>query len=115
MPARLQRRPEITRTLTLGEFHAEARDRFGDDQRAWAYQCPACGDIARWADVRFALSLTDLASDRPRLTAEQVLAQRCINCPANARDAGTTLVVLDDGRSTRVFELAPAADLPHPR
>lgn len=101
-------KPAVTRTITLDELHAEARSSFGPDPMNWAYQCPSCGDIASRWDVQCSLILTYSASDAPVLTADQVLAQNCIYCPANARDVGTTLVVLDDGRSARVFELAPA-------
>lgn len=38
------------RKLTQAELIAEARERFGDDQNAWAFQCPSCGDVATVKD-----------------------------------------------------------------
>lgn len=38
------------RKLTLSELHDEARQRFGDDPRQWAFRCPSCGDIATIAE-----------------------------------------------------------------
>lgn len=42
------------RKITFAEFAAEARRRFGDDQLAWKFQCPACGHVASvrdWKDA----------------------------------------------------------------
>jgi DNA-binding NarL/FixJ family response regulator len=35
-----------TRTLTQEKLRAEARARFGEDPRRWAFTCPHCGDVA---------------------------------------------------------------------
>jgi hypothetical protein len=32
-------------TFTWAEWHAEARRRFGDDSRHWAFVCPSCGYV----------------------------------------------------------------------
>ncbi|WP_174545638.1 VVA0879 family protein [Nocardiopsis dassonvillei] len=95
------------RTITLDEFHEEARARFGEDRNRWAYQCPVCGGIATITDVRLALALETVAHGPHTMTAEQVLGQNCVHCPADARDHGTTTVRTPDGRTARVFELAP--------
>lgn len=38
------------RKLTQDELVAEARERFGDDPRQWAFVCPRCGDVATAQD-----------------------------------------------------------------
>ncbi|MCI3277567.1 VVA0879 family protein [Streptomyces cylindrosporus] len=43
------------RTLTQEELWAEARERFGDNSRDWAFQCPSCLDIATGIDIQQAL------------------------------------------------------------
>lgn len=42
----------IPRTLTQEELLAEARERFGPDPLDFAFQCPACGDIATIRDFQ---------------------------------------------------------------
>ena len=40
-----------TRTvLTLNEWRAEGRRRFGDDFKAWKFVCPVCGNVQSWED-----------------------------------------------------------------
>lgn len=39
-----------SRTLTQDELATEARARFGDDPKTWAFQCPHCGDVANAQD-----------------------------------------------------------------
>lgn len=97
----------VTRTITLDQLHEEARTRFGEDRNRWAYQCPVCGDIATAVDVAYVLSQRPVRAVRRPLVVEQVLGQNCVHCPADAKDHGTTIVRLDDGRTARVFELAP--------
>jgi len=38
------------RKLTQAELLAEAKERFGDDPKQFAFTCPGCGDIATIAD-----------------------------------------------------------------
>lgn len=38
------------RKLTQAELTAEARERFGDDPRKYAFECPRCGDVAMVGD-----------------------------------------------------------------
>lgn len=40
------------RKLTQAELIAEATERFGPDHLAWAFQCPACGDVASFGDFK---------------------------------------------------------------
>jgi hypothetical protein len=35
---------------TQAELVAEARARFGDDTKTWAFECPTCGDVATAQD-----------------------------------------------------------------
>lgn len=46
---------EPSRVLTRDELWAEAKDRFGEHQLDWAFQCPGCGDIATGTEIRDAL------------------------------------------------------------
>ena len=95
------------RTITLAQLHAEAAARYGPRQSGWAYQCPACGDVSTGADVMWDLSQEPAAcAQGHRLTAAQVLARWCLRCGATADEYGTTTVVLPDGQTVRVFDLA---------
>lgn len=38
------------RQLTQADLLAEARARFGDDPKLWAFVCPACSDVATSGD-----------------------------------------------------------------
>jgi len=38
------------RELTRDELRQEARRRFGEDPKAWAFVCPTCGDVATVQD-----------------------------------------------------------------
>lgn len=38
------------RTLTQAELVVEARERFGEDPKTWAFVCPNCADIANAQD-----------------------------------------------------------------
>ena len=44
--------PDEARTLTHEQLRAEAAARFGPDPMGWAFQCPACGDVATLRDFR---------------------------------------------------------------
>lgn len=100
----------MTRTITLAHYHAKAADRFGPRQAGWAYQCPACGDVATGADVMWALSQqpVECALEYGK-TAAQAFARLCLSCGATADEYGTTTVVLPTGQQVRVFDLAPQA------
>lgn len=97
----------MTRNITLAHYHAKAADRFGPRQVGWAYQCPKCGDVATGADVMWALSQqpVECALEYGK-TAAQAFARLCLSCGATADEYGTTTVVLPDGQTVRVFDLA---------
>lgn len=40
----------ILAVYELEEWLAELTDRFGDDRRNWAFQCPACGKVSTMQD-----------------------------------------------------------------
>jgi hypothetical protein len=68
------------RVLTRDELWAEARSRFGENNIAWAFQCPSCGDVATGMDFFKALALHPRrakAADRSVYFYE-VLGQECI-------------------------------------
>ncbi|MFJ8006164.1 VVA0879 family protein [Streptomyces fagopyri] len=67
------------RTLTLKEFHADARARFGENPLNWAFQCPSCGDVATGEALRAAIA----SNPRKHSTGQSVrftdvLGQECI-------------------------------------
>jgi hypothetical protein len=106
-------------TRTQDELVAELRRRFGDDPMNWAFQCPACKDIATAQDWRDALPEGQLASDR--------LGQLCIGRQLGAlREAsnddytgrgcdwaagglfrGPDFVEMPDGTKVPSFPIAP--------
>lgn len=114
--------PGEPRTLTQAELVEEARARFGDNPREWAFVCPACGDVANAQDF------IDAGADPARL------GQECIGRSLGALSGGPTSdggraraargcdwcayglfpgpwgVVMPDGREVRSFPLAEAAD-----
>ncbi|MGW0800320.1 VVA0879 family protein [Streptomyces sp. NPDC002692] len=92
-------------TFTLDEFWGEARARFGDDWMNWAFQCPACKDIATGEDLERALA------ERPRrhstgqsVKPTDVLGQECI---------GRSLGALE-GRTVRGCKYAAYGFIPGP-
>lgn len=96
----------VTRTIT--QLHAEARTRFGDGHQAWACQCPTCGHVDTLSGVAYVLSQQPAATAREDgRTAAQVFGQQCTACGVTAADVGPVEVRLPDGRTARVFELAP--------
>lgn len=100
----------MTRMITLDQLHDEARARFGNNPQDWAYQCPECGDVATGSDVAHALSQRPAAvAARNPLTVSQILGQRCIACPARAREFPhlDRAFVHGIGRPVAVFPLAP--------
>jgi hypothetical protein len=40
----------VTKYLTFEELNTEAKRRFGDNDRAYAFACPRCGDVATLQD-----------------------------------------------------------------
>lgn len=124
--------------FTLDELHALARERFGDDPREWAFQCPNCGDIATPSDF---LALNDAPDYTSRnstpATADQcgfvcigrVLGARKSNRPEHPDHTrakrgcdwtaggflrGPWSIEMPDGRELLTFPLAPAPEQPQP-
>lgn len=116
------------RTLTQAELLAEARERFGQDPRDWAFRCPHCGDVANGRD--FSRALADhprTHADGSKVIASDVLGQECIGRTLGAlKDRaekwtgrgcdwaayglfrGPWEIVMPDGRSVWSFPLAAA-------
>jgi len=67
------------RKLTQSELITEAVMRFGSDPMAWAFTCPACGDVATGQDIASALQAHPRADhDGQPLTASDLLGRECI-------------------------------------
>ena len=52
MSSKTKRKQHEARTLTQAELMAEAKERFGEDQLKWAFECPHCGDVATFQDFK---------------------------------------------------------------
>lgn len=63
---------------TQKEFRAELVKRFGPDWRAWAFECPHCGDVATGADFEKALLEVGMKDEDGHVAVERYLGQRCI-------------------------------------
>jgi len=118
------------RELTQAELVKEATERFGGDPYGWAFQCPACGDVASGADFREALA----RKERKNATVSDVLGQECIGRLLGALEGGPSkdggrsraergcdwcayglfpapwTVKLPDGKTISCFPLAPAPE-----
>lgn len=93
------------RELTLAEFVAEARKRFGDDPMKWAFRCPNCGDVATPADF---------PHDPHRIGQEcagRHHAGRGCDWAAYGLISGPWFVTMPDGSEVGSF---PLADVPPP-
>lgn len=109
---------------TQEELLAELRSRFGDDPMDWAFQCPACKDIATGRDFREAIA-TDPA--RYGIYASKYLGRICIgrllgalsktlkytgrgcDWSASGLFRGPEFVILPDGSEAPSFAPAPVA------
>jgi len=58
------------RRVTIEEWHAEARARFGDDPNKWRFKCPSCGFVQTRLDF--------LAYGVPRHDVDRRLGFSCI-------------------------------------
>lgn len=124
---RTQTGPE-TRHLTQAELRAEARERFGDDPRLWAFRCPNCGDVANGADFSRALAAHPVErNDGTRIIASDLIGQECIGrrlgvlrrgAPYTGRGCdwtayglfhGPWFITLPNGREVGSFPLAPVS------
>jgi len=77
---------------TQDELGAELVARFGPDPMDWAFECPACGDIATGGDFRAALAAAaDVGEPYTRrdgspVLASNLLGQQCIGRITGALD-----------------------------
>jgi hypothetical protein len=104
-PTRLQ--------LTLAEWHEEARRRFGEVGREWAFVCPSCGHVARvcdWETVGAKEGEVAYSCVGRHLANPKTLGQR----PGPCNYAGGGLFGLnpvditdDEGRVHSLFAFAP--------
>lgn len=108
---------------TRDELLAEARARFGEDPKLWAFVCPSCGDVATPADF--------LANDAdPNLIGQECIGRsfgalrgekRTTKQGVTVGDAprgcdwcayglfrGPWLITFPDGKEVGSFRLAPA-------
>lgn len=109
------------RDLTQAELVAEATERFGEDARTWAFQCPHCDDVATATDFKEAGAdpnrigqecigrhLGALSGDKPTKDSGRSLASRGCDWAAYGLFRGPWEVELPDGRKVASFPLAEA-------
>lgn len=116
---------------TLDELHTMARERFGDDPREWAFQCPNCKDIATPADFLALNQNPDYTSRYSEPATGQECGQICIGrligaCDRAAKGTdgrdhakrgcdwsagglfrGPWIITFPDGKELPAFRLAP--------
>ena len=110
--------------FTLDELHAMANERFGDDPREWAFQCPNCKDITTPADFLALNQNPEYTSRFTEPTTGQECGQMCIgrllgaggqpstgrrgcNWAAFGLFRGPWIITMPDGKETPAFRLAP--------
>ncbi|WDH80180.1 hypothetical protein PTQ19_07050 [Microbacterium esteraromaticum] len=108
---------------TQEELVDELRARFGDEQKDWAFICPACSDVASLQDFRDALAATG-SDDHPMRHLGQICIGRVLGAlkrdqPTGRYDGrgcdwaafglfqGPEFVVMPDGREVPSFAIAP--------
>lgn len=107
-------------TYTLAEWHARARELFGDDSSGWKFVCPSCAHVASVADWKAAGAPDGCVafSCVGRWTLEPKKAERKAfkgeGGPCNYAGGGlfalNPITVIDpDGRRHEVFAFAEAA------
>lgn len=112
--------------MTQAELVAEARRRFGDNARTWAFICPNCGDVATAQDF------IDAGADPNHVGQECIgrqlgaLAGPPTNDQGRSRTTrgcdwcayglfrGPWLITLPDGKTIGSFQLAEGPALPSP-
>lgn len=119
---------------TQAELIAMARERFGDNPREWAFQCPNCKDIATPADFLALNQDPDYTSRFTEPTTGQECGQDCIGRYLGARDRaakgtdgqghakrgcdwtaygffpGPWIIEMPDRTQLKAFRLAPAPE-----
>jgi hypothetical protein len=103
------------RKLSQAELVAEAKERFGDDPKAYAFLCPKCEDVATIADF-IDVGEPDAAGQHcigRNLGALKVLPDewqgRGCDWTAYGLFGGPWTVVMPDGREVHSFPLADKA------
>jgi len=113
--------------LTQADLYAMLVERFGADPWGWAFQCPACDDVATVRALQDALDAAPRTNrEGAAVVATHIIGQECIgrslgaleNPPTNERGCdwvafglipGPWEVLLPGGRSMRCFPVADAA------
>ena len=102
---------------TQSELVETLRERFGDDPKAWAFRCPACGDVSRSTDFTAAFEakgVKEYGSDR--------LGQECIGRWVSDRGCdwaayglfhGPEFIIMADGRQVPSFPVASVEEAQH--
>lgn len=98
------------RTLTQAELVTEARARFGDDQKRWAFVCPKCGDVAAAQD--FIDAGADPSSVGQECIGRSVPGGRGCNYVAYGLFSGPWAIVVPNGSGTRTVSTFALADAP---
>lgn len=109
---------------TLAELRAEAEARFGPDVRDFAYQCPACGDVAtvqQFLDACESVEVAQRAAGRecigrhlgalaggPTEDGGRSIAERGCDWASWGLFRGPWFVTTPDGHELTAFPLAPA-------
>lgn len=120
--------PDVVKR-TQEEFLAELESRFGKDPMAWAFVCPACGDVATGQDFKDALAAKPrLNRDMSPMMASHVIGTICIGRVLGALEEfsqddwtgrgcdwasfglirGPEFVIRPDGVEMAAFAIAPA-------
>lgn len=106
------------RRWTQAELCDEARSRFGDDEKQWAFTCPNCGDIACAHFLDLGAEPARLGQEcigrqlgalkgRPTTDSGRALAKRGCDWAAYGLFRGPWFVVLPGGTEVPSFRLAP--------
>jgi hypothetical protein len=113
------------RTLTQAELIAECKQRFGDDPKTWAFECPTCHDVATAQDFidagadanrvgqecigRYLGALTG----SPNTNGGRSHAKRGCDWCAYGLFRGPWAVEMPNGNTISSFPLAPAREAVH--
>lgn len=108
---------------TLEDLSAIMRDRFGEDDRAWAWECPSCGDIANgydfakaldgdWGKASTRVGRECIGRSLGALNKDQAYVGRGCDWAAYGLFAGPNVLIREgaDGEEKRLycFNIAPA-------
>lgn len=101
------------RVMTLEEWRAEAKIRFGDNSRLWAFKCARCGGIQTVQDFIDSGSTEKEAHSRAHFSCigRQVKGRGCDWSLGGLFRIHTLEVKTPEGELVPVFEFAPSAAL----